>query len=200
MPRGRYQQKQWEDRQAAILDVLERLSMERGFAAVTMDDVANEVGISKATLYQHFDSKDAMLIELLGQHEDNFIEWLKETAEQPPLERLRKTMLYLMEGHVSPLRGLVSLGPDDVLPVFYSSDDLVARHKEIIDSLTAIIEAGQAQGQIALDLAPHAVIGAMMALSNVSMGSRSFIPQYHHAEQMVLMFERAIRPVGKEDV
>ncbi|MCZ7679417.1 MAG: TetR/AcrR family transcriptional regulator [Sandaracinaceae bacterium] len=73
MPRGRYQQKQWDARHAAILEALEQLSDQRGFSNVTMDDLADQIGISKATLYQHFESKDAMLVELMASHEDAFI-------------------------------------------------------------------------------------------------------------------------------
>lgn len=201
VPRGRYQQKQWEDRQAAILDALEALSTERGFANVTMDDVANEVGISKATLYQHFDSKDSMLVHLMAQHEDRFIAWLDSTSDQPPVERLRQTMRHLMEGRVFSLRGLVRLGREDVVPIFRRSPDLVERHDQIVQMLTAIVAQGQAEGTIAPDLTPLAVISAMLTLSNVSMGgyepSGCSAATDHEgcAEQMIVLFERAIHPV-----
>ncbi len=83
MPRGRYQQQQWEARRSAILHALEQLSGERGFSNVTMDDLADRVGISKATLYQHFESKEAMLVELMASHEDAFIASLEAMAGQP---------------------------------------------------------------------------------------------------------------------
>jgi TetR/AcrR family transcriptional regulator, regulator of autoinduction and epiphytic fitness len=201
MPRGRYQQKQWEDRQAAILDALERLATERGFAAVTMDDVADAVGISKATLYQHFESKDAMLVELMAQHEDQFIAWVEQTAGQRPVERLLHMMRHLMEGHISPLRGLVSLGREDVLPIFNRTEALVSRHDQIIALFTGIIQQGQADGSIASDLVPHEIIGAMLALSNISMGqyeppecNRELNARTGHADQMLLLFARSLRP------
>ena len=78
MPRGRYQQQQWETRETAILDALETLATERGFAQVTMDDLADAVGISKATLYQHFDSKDMMLVSVMARHTQQFIDWLEQ--------------------------------------------------------------------------------------------------------------------------
>lgn len=201
MPRGRYQQKQWEDRQAAILDALERLATDHGFAAVTMDDVADTVGISKATLYQHFESKDAMLVALMAQHEEQFIAWVEQTAEQPPVERLLQVMRYLMEGHISPLRGLFSLGREDVLPIFHTNATLVARHDQIIALLTSIVQQGQAEGDIATDLMPHEIIGAMLALSNVSMGrytpperSQALNAHTSHVWQMLLLFARSLRP------
>ncbi|MBE9604051.1 TetR/AcrR family transcriptional regulator [Acetobacteraceae bacterium H6797] len=47
-------------KQRAALDAAARLFMARGYAAVSMDAVAKEAGISKATLYAHFASKDAL--------------------------------------------------------------------------------------------------------------------------------------------
>jgi AcrR family transcriptional regulator len=197
VPRGRYQQKQWEDRQTAILQTLEQLSTERGFANVTMDDVSEAVGISKATLYQHFQSKDAMLVHLLAHHEEQFLRWLDQTEDQPPLERLRQIMQQLMDGHIMPLRGLFSMNRDEILPVFHSSDELIQRHDQIVDRLSLIIQQGQGGGMIAADLHPQTVIGAMLALSSVSMGSYdpcSEQARKEHSEQMRLLFERAIRP------
>lgn len=201
MPRGRYQQKQWEDREAAILDALEALSDERGFANVTMDDLADAVGISKATLYQHFDSKDAMLGHLIARQEDQFIEWLQRIADQPPVDRLLDTMRYLMEGHISPLRGVVSMGREEVMPVFRSSPALIERHDQIIASLTATIQEGQSQGSIGPDLTPRVVISAMLALSNVSMGdyeppecTRNLNSEAGYGEQMMTLFARSLRP------
>lgn len=39
--------------------------MTRGVRAVTMDDIAGELGISKKTLYQHFPDKDTLIHETL---------------------------------------------------------------------------------------------------------------------------------------
>jgi AcrR family transcriptional regulator len=202
MPRGRYQQQQWEAREAAILEALETLSTARGFANVTMDDLAEAVGISKATLYQHFESKDAMLVSLMAQTEDRFIAWLESTAGQPPIARLCDTVCYLMQGHLSPLRGLVTLGREAVLPVFRTHADLMARHDQMIQILTAIIQQGQADGSITPDLAPHVIISAMVALSNVSMGdykppvcNADLKAQPGYADQMIMLFERGIRNI-----
>src|SRR5258708_27802409 len=45
---------------AAILAGAERACLAAGFGAVTMDRVAREAGVSKATVYAHFHSKEAL--------------------------------------------------------------------------------------------------------------------------------------------
>ncbi len=201
LPRGRYQQKQWDARHAAILEALDQLSGERGFANVTMDDLADRVGISKATLYQHFESKDAMLAELMLGHEDAFLASLDAIAEQPPVEQLKHIMRTIYHGHITPLRGLVSLGEGEALPVFRSSPQLMARHDQIIARLARIIREGQADSSIAPDLDVHTIVLAMLALSRVTLGQyqmpaiqEHLSPQEVQIDQMLLLFERAIRP------
>lgn len=200
MARGRFQQKQWEERAEAILNALERLSVEHGFGAVTMDALADDVGISKATLYQHFDSKDALLAELLKRHLDRFLVSLENTAVLPPVERLCMAMRVLIDGHLTPLQRLVAVGRDEALPVFQNTPVLVERHERTIAMLAAIVEQGQADGSITRELNASAIIGAMLTLSGGSMGTgagasyrqvSAAVPEYE--EQMVRFFERAIR-------
>ncbi|MBN1679732.1 MAG: TetR/AcrR family transcriptional regulator [Anaerolineae bacterium] len=203
MSRGRYQQKQWEQRQSAILDALTTLSAEHGFANVTMDDLADEVGISKATLYQHFDSKDDMLVHMIAWHAGQFLDWLAGTVEQPPVERLCAAMRYLMEGQITPLRGLIHTGRDNVLPAFHENDQFVEQHTHTLETLGAIIQQGQEQGAIRRDLAPSVIISAMWALSNVSMSA--YVPldcvqrpasDGDYVNQMIALFERSIQPAS----
>jgi AcrR family transcriptional regulator len=42
-----------------------RLFAERGYAAATMDDIAEAAGVTKPLLYQHFESKRALYLELM---------------------------------------------------------------------------------------------------------------------------------------
>jgi TetR/AcrR family transcriptional regulator, regulator of autoinduction and epiphytic fitness len=45
-------------REDAIVSAVNRLLAEKGFDAMTVDEVAAEVGIAKASLYKHFASKE----------------------------------------------------------------------------------------------------------------------------------------------
>jgi AcrR family transcriptional regulator len=199
MPRGRYRQKQWDERQAAILDALTQLAATRGFANVTMDELADAVGISKATLYQHFKSKDAMLVALIGAHTERFVAWLAQTTDQPPLERLRAVVRYLMDGHMTPLRGLIQR--EDLLPILEHHPKLIAQHHEMIAQLNAIITEGQRNGTIAADMAPPVIIRVMWMLSNVPLseytalhGDETQLDRETYIAQVLTLFERGLRP------
>ena len=47
-------------REEAIVTAVNRLLAEKGFDLMTVDEVAAEVGIAKASLYKHFPSKEAL--------------------------------------------------------------------------------------------------------------------------------------------
>ncbi|MEW2352233.1 TetR/AcrR family transcriptional regulator [Spirillospora sp. NPDC029432] len=54
------------DRRGQILDVAAGLFVVTGFKGTSLQDIANGVGCSKASLLYHFSGKDAILTELLG--------------------------------------------------------------------------------------------------------------------------------------
>lgn len=44
-----------------ILEIASDLFLSLGFKSVTMDDIANKMGISKKTIYQHFENKNCLV-------------------------------------------------------------------------------------------------------------------------------------------
>src|SRR5437660_3488437 len=60
----------------AIVEAAERLFLERGFGAVSMDELASAAGVARRTLYNQFASKEEifreMLLRVSGQLEDAF--------------------------------------------------------------------------------------------------------------------------------
>lgn len=56
-----------EMRREQLLAAAARLFADRGFAAVPLDEIGTEVGVTGQAIYRHFDSKQAMLGVLIGQ-------------------------------------------------------------------------------------------------------------------------------------
>ncbi len=61
-------------RRQQLLDVSLKLFAERGFNATTMDDIAEAAGVTKPLLYQHFESKRALYLELLDSVSHTMLE------------------------------------------------------------------------------------------------------------------------------
>lgn len=49
-----------------VMEAATRLFMAQGYGATSMDAIAREAGVSKATLYAYFDGKDALFAAIVG--------------------------------------------------------------------------------------------------------------------------------------
>jgi AcrR family transcriptional regulator len=49
------------EREQQLLAIAEQVFVQRGFAAATMDEIAERAGVTKPVVYDHFRSKDALL-------------------------------------------------------------------------------------------------------------------------------------------
>ncbi|RWM05342.1 TetR/AcrR family transcriptional regulator [Mesorhizobium sp.] len=65
-----------DETRPAILQAAYKLFRRRGFFRVGIDEIADAAGVTKRTLYYHFDSKDALLTAVLAsQHERTFADF-----------------------------------------------------------------------------------------------------------------------------
>lgn len=60
VPRG-------DRRRLELIDVAEKMFLERGYAETTMQVIAEAAGASKETLYRHFESKELLFAEIVGR-------------------------------------------------------------------------------------------------------------------------------------
>jgi TetR/AcrR family transcriptional regulator, regulator of autoinduction and epiphytic fitness len=85
-------------REDAIVRAVNRLLAEKGFDLMTVDEVAAEVGIAKASLYKHFASKEdlaaAAMVRVLGLAQA-FLASLPANAE--PLAQLKAAARWMLE-------------------------------------------------------------------------------------------------------
>jgi AcrR family transcriptional regulator len=67
-----------------ILDASLRVFAERGFHDTTIQDIVDEVGTSRATLYQYFESKEQIFVELLEECGAAVVDVTKKLGELGP--------------------------------------------------------------------------------------------------------------------
>lgn len=84
-------------REDAIVEAVNRLLADKGFDLMTVDEVAAEVGIAKASLYKHFSSKEdlaaAAMVRVLARAQA-FLASLPADAE--PVEQLKAVARWMM--------------------------------------------------------------------------------------------------------
>lgn len=81
--------KKGEATRLRILDEAERQAATRGLSTVSLNDVADAVGLSKSGLFKHFDSKEAMQMAVLDHAANRFVELVWQPNEHLPAGRRR---------------------------------------------------------------------------------------------------------------
>lgn len=73
-----------------ILDKATELFMRNGFKIVTMDDIANTMGISKKTIYQHYENKNVLVESSAKKIVENIIAEIDEIYSEllNPIEEI----------------------------------------------------------------------------------------------------------------
>jgi len=177
----------------------------RGYSAVTMDDIATELGISKKTLYQHFSSKDALIRDvilslsreiraeadaLLSHRRLNFAEKLRGFAEGLALR------LHTVTPHA--VRDLQRFAPH----LHALLHDV--RQKDIPYIFGRFVEQGQITGMVRDDIHPdftihfylHALQG-LLAPTSLEQLKLTSTEVYTHA--IDLFFGGLLTPAGRKE-
>ena len=83
----------------AILDAALPLFAERGFDGVSMRQVSEAAGVSKANIYYHFESKEALYLAVLRSSVADTRELLKDMAD--PAERFETRVARYARAHLA---------------------------------------------------------------------------------------------------
>lgn len=160
-----------EQRIAQIIEAATTIFAEKGLDAATMDDIAEAVGINKATIYLYFDNKDALIGAIAEAIFTQELADLHAIVAAPGTAIERLTTFYEAmiadEAHVLPL-----------MPVLYEFYALGLRRDDVrtiisgflrqsAGLLTTILEEGIENG----DLAPTDAHRAARALDALLSGT-----------------------------
>jgi len=88
--------KKLENQSERIIEAASQLFNQFGFAKTTLDDIAREVGIGKATLYSDFSSKDEILQAVIQRNQNQALENLRtliKKSKTGPLKTLHEVLL-----------------------------------------------------------------------------------------------------------
>ena len=163
LPRVSFKAQMLQAREDAIIQTASQLLAQKGFEAMTVDEVAASVGIAKASLYKHFPSKEdlaaAAMVKLMQRAQD----YLQALPSQDAITQLRAvarwTMQLQLRGEMPSLPSRNSTLRAKLMASKAYMDGLI----EVSDRLGAWIEEAQAQGHLQSALPPIAVLYTLYA-------------------------------------
>jgi AcrR family transcriptional regulator len=145
------------DRHEQILTIAAGLFARKGVAATTVREIADEVGILSGSLYHHFDSKEAMVDQILAPYLRDL-----RAAYQPvlssdadPRAKLRDLVvasLQVVEAH--PHATEIYQSDVNYLSQFERFGYLIAAAAEVRQAWLDVISDGVARGAFRADLEP----------------------------------------------
>ena len=148
-----------------VLAAARDLFLERGFLRATADDIAGELGVSKATLYKAFRSKDdilrAAVRDTMAEMQSD-VERLVDDGSLGFVEKITALLAFLAER-------MSRLGPVLVRDIQRAVPDLWQeildfRRDKILRNFGIILEAGRAEGFIRSDVEPDILLRMFLNL------------------------------------
>ena len=151
-------------RETAIIQSVNRLLAEKGFDAMTVDEVAAEVGIAKASLYKHFTSKEelacAAMVTAMRKAQE-FIQSLP--ADQAAMDKIKAVTRWTMTLKLQGLMPSLPSQNSSLRATLMGSKDYMDGLMEVSDALGGWIEEAQVKGHINQALPAVAVLYTLFA-------------------------------------
>ena len=182
--------------EAEILEAAQDLLSERGYATMSMDELAAQVGISKPTLYSHFATKDDIIVATLVRGMERFLALIEaEADEQTPLQRLIFVLHTFMSFQEQKSMNTQPWTPE-LFQLICAREEGMAWIRRIDAAIIALIQAGMAAGEIDPSLDPPTVASAFYALGGALKHirfTRAGATHPNAADMLTRLFERGVR-------
>jgi TetR/AcrR family transcriptional regulator, regulator of autoinduction and epiphytic fitness len=153
-------------REEAILASVNRLLAEKGFDAMTVDEVATDVGIAKASLYKHFSSKEdlaaAAMIRVLDLALAQ-LETLHSNAAAAPLDQLKAVARWTMQVQLAGAMPSLPAQNSALRAALMADAVYIDRLMQVSEQLGTWITAAQASGALSAALPAEVVLYTLFA-------------------------------------
>ena len=162
-----------------ILAAARHLFLEQGFGSTSMDAVAKRAGVSKATLYVHFENKERLFAEVVGQaraHLRDAIIAITGKEQADPAETLRLIGQQFLHFVTAPsaltlfraVIGETQRFPELGRTIFQTGSN------DMLDLITGCIAAAAARGALVVEN-PKLAAGQFLALTKSDLHLRCLL-------------------------
>ncbi len=153
-------------REDAIISSVNRLLADKGFDLMTVDEVAADVGIAKASLYKHFSSKEALaaaaMVRLM-ERTQAVVDQQAARTDASPFERLHAITCWALEVQLAGDMPTVPSQNSSLRAELMASKSYLDAILRVSDVLGSWIVQAQADGDIDPALPPEVVLYTIYA-------------------------------------
>jgi AcrR family transcriptional regulator len=148
-----------------IFDTALALFTTRGYEKVTIDEICEKVGVSKGAFYNHFQSKDRIIVEHFMKLDEYYDEISKAIATlKSSIEKLQALQHYVLD-NLSKVGILIAkmayhaeIGPRKGTSV------IISNNRSLNKLLKAIVEEGQQRGEIRRELSTSVITKGLLQM------------------------------------
>ena len=142
-------------REDAIVEAVNRLLASKGYDAMTVDEVAAEAGMAKASVYKHFASKEDLAAAAMVRALDravNFVDALREHADVPPIDQLKAVAGWAIASQLAGEMPSLPAQNSSLTSSLMANEAYADRLINLSNKLTTWITEAQTSGQLNRDL------------------------------------------------
>ncbi len=139
----------YKTRKEEIIQTSKILFKQRGFSAVTMRDIAKAIGIKAASLYNHINSKQEILSEIIISLAEQFTEQMKiiNNSDENSIDKLRQIVGLHVDITAKNPFGMASLN-NDWVHLENELEYYLKLRKDYENDFRTIIEKGVADNEL----------------------------------------------------
>lgn len=160
-------ERQEKRRDGDVLEAATKVFFEQGYAAATVQDVADELGILKGSLYHYIDTKEDLLFRLFEDvHDDveQILDEVRATEAREPLELLKLYVRRQVEYNLMNLPRVTVYYHDMELLSKERLATVVARRRVHTRFVTNLIRELQSSGRADSSLDPRVVTNCIFSM------------------------------------
>ncbi|NJM07556.1 TetR/AcrR family transcriptional regulator [Candidatus Gracilibacteria bacterium] len=147
-----------------ILDMAEQLMAEKGYAGMSMEELASYVGVSKPTLYNQFPAKDDLVRAAAMRAMERLFALLDEPQEASPLARIVSLLSAVIQLQCEKGPNTLPLWMPEIIQMLRARPESKALLQRYDTQLVELVRAAVARGEIAPTLDTASIVRVFYAL------------------------------------
>ena len=166
MARISYKEQVQRMREDAIVEAVNRLLATRGYDNMTVDEVAAEAGMAKASVYKHFASKEDLAGAAMVRALDRalaFVDELREQTQASPLDQLKAVARWAMQSQLAGEMPSLPSQNSSLTASLQANDEYMDRLISLSNKLSIWITQAQTGGKLSADIPAEMVLYILFA-------------------------------------